>query len=120
MEPLIIRETHQTPEINLNGDAGTFSFSAKSYPENVMSFYKPVFDYIEIYKTTPSVKTTLEFNWVYFNTGTSKVIVRLILALQNCPGFEVKWYCQGEIDVMKEKGEEIRDMLEINLTIIEV
>lgn len=119
MEPLIINKTQETPLINLNGDEGIFSISGISYPENVVAFYKPVFDYIELYKLMPREKTILEFNWMYYNTGTSKAIVRMIFALKDvCKEFEVKWYCQDDLDIMIEKGIELKEMLNINLNVV--
>jgi hypothetical protein len=119
MDTLFIRKTSETPQINLNGDAGIFSITGFSYPENVVSFYKPVFDYIEEYKLNPREKTILEFNWIYYNTGTSKMIVRIILELKDLSKeFEVKWFCQNDVDIMIDKGKELKEMLDINLSII--
>ncbi len=121
MDTIVINKTQETPLIKLNGDEGIFSISGISYPENVVAYYKPVFDYIELYKTAPKQKTILEFNWMYFNTGTSKAIVRMIFALKDVsPEFEVKWFCQDDVDIMIEKGLELKEMLNINLTIVYV
>jgi hypothetical protein len=119
MEPLTINETNETPEINFDGESGLFSISGKSYPENVYEFYQVAFDYIDIYKSKPQEKTVVEFKWLYYNTATSKIIVKIILALKDVSKeFEVKWYCKKEVDLLVGKGNEIKDVLGINLTMV--
>lgn len=118
MEKLIIKATNETPEVNFDGDIGLFSISGKSYPENVYSFYKPLFDYIELYKANHSEKTTIEFRWLYYNTSTSKMIVKIIMMLKDISKeFEIKWICKKEFDVIIEKGEELKEVLGLNLNI---
>lgn len=118
MEKLIIEPTNETPQVNFNGDFGFFSISGKSYPENATSFYKPLFDYIELYKSTPHEKTTIEFKWLYYNTSTSKMIVKIIMLLKNVSKeFEINWICKKEFDVIIQKGNELKEILEINLNI---
>jgi len=119
MEPLTIIETNETPEIYFNGDSGLFSISGKSYPENVYDFYQEAFNYIDIYKSKPQKKTVIEFKWLYYNTATSKIIVKIILALKDVSKeFEVNWYCKKEVDLLIEKGNEIKDVLGINLKVV--
>jgi hypothetical protein len=124
MEPLIIPESGECPAINFNGATGLFMLSGKSYPENVNDFYKPVFDYLDHYKKAPNSKTTLEFNWLYFNTATSKIIIKLIMALKelNDQGkqVEILWKCKKTDELMVEKGEEIKDVLDIDFNIVYV
>ena len=124
MEPLVIEESGECPGINFNGDSGIFSISGKSYPENVNDFYKPVFDYLEAYKKAPKEKTVLEFNWIYFNTATSKIIIKLILALKALKDMnntvEIRWICKKTDELMVEKGEEIKEVIDIDFHIVYV
>ncbi len=121
MEPLIIEATAECPSINIDGDSGVFLISGKSYPENVNDFYKPLFDYMEIYKKTPKPKTILEFRWIYYNTATSKIIIRLISSLKHLTAtgteVEIKWRCRKDDELMIEKGEEIKNVVGMNFTI---
>ncbi len=121
MESLVINSTVQTPQIILNGETGVFSITGKSYPENVNDFYLPVFEYIEIYKSKPAGKTILDFEWLYYNTATAKIIIKIILALKNVSkDFEVRWYCKKDFDIIMEKGLEIKEVLNVNLKIISI
>ena len=121
MEQLIIEATNETPQIKCDGDNGIFSISGKSYPENVNSFYKSVFDYIDMYKANPKPKTIIEFSWLYYNTSTSKSIIKMIMQLKDLSKeFEVKWYCKKDFDLIVEKGREIKEVLNVNLNIINI
>ena len=119
MDPLIIDETDQTPRIVLNGEDGIFRFYGKSYPENVNLTYKPVFDYFENYKLNPQLKTIVNFKWLYYNTATSKIIIKILM---ECKKFnseiEVNWECQEEFDLMIEKGNEFAEVLGMKFNVI--
>lgn len=119
MEQLIIPATKETPLINFDGRNGSFSIAGKSYPENVSIFYKPIFEYIELYKSNPQEKTTVEFNWLYYNTSTAKNIIKIIMLLKDVgKEFEVKWICKKDFDIIIDKGKEIKEVLDVNLNII--
>jgi hypothetical protein len=124
MDPLIIPATSECPAINFNAETGLFSISGKSYPENANEVYKPVFDFLELYKKDPREKTILEFNWTYFNTSTFKIIIKLIRSLKEvkAPGkvAEVNWRCKKSDELMIELGEEIKEVMETDFNIIYV
>lgn len=122
MEPLLIVATNETPEVNLNADEGHFSFKGKSYPENVNDFYSEIIKYLRDYTQSPKEKTVLEFSWLYFNTATSKMIVKIIMELKAVKAqgkqFEIKWLCKSNDDLMIEKGEELKELLDIDFTVV--
>ncbi|MDO8998146.1 MAG: DUF1987 domain-containing protein [Bacteroidota bacterium] len=121
METIIIKQTNETPEIVLDAQNGNFSFSGKSFPENVNDFYGETLKYIESYIEQPKEKTNLEFNWVYFNTATSKIIVKTIMLLKSVTlkdkAFEINWKCSKDDELMLEKGEEFKELLGADFSI---
>ncbi len=120
MEKLNIEAGKETPKIHFDGETGYFSITGKSYPENVYDFYEPVFEYIELYQQNISPKTILEFNWLYYNTATSKVIMKIIMRLKEIsPDFQINWYYKKDFDLIMEKGEEIKDILDVKMIIAE-
>jgi hypothetical protein len=120
METLKIEAGKETPFIYCDGANGYFSIAGKSYPENVNDFYEPVFNYIEQYKENTPLKTTLVFNWLYYNTATSKVIMKIIMRLKEISDdFQIKWYYKKDFDLIKEKGEEIKDILDVEMVVAE-
>lgn len=115
MQTIVIPSTNETPEIVLDGPKGVFSFAGKSFPENVNDFYNEAITYMEAYTRQPLDKTVLEFRWLYFNTATSKIIVKLIMMLKNMnqPGksVEIRWYCSPDDELIIEKGNEFAELL---------
>ena len=121
METLIIEETKQTPEINFDGNNGLLKIKGKSYPENVNIFYEPLFKYIEDYKKNPASKTKIEFNWLYYNTATNKMIMRIIMFLKEAnTELEIGWYYNEGFEMIMEKGQEIKDILGIEIEIKQI
>ena len=121
MAKLIIQATKETPTVELDGQKGLFSISGKCYPENVTYFFKPILDYIEIYKEKPNENTTLVFNWLYYNTATTKNIIKIIMRLKDLSkNFQIDWICKKEFDLIIEKGKELKEILNVNMNIIEI
>ncbi len=124
MESLIITATNETPSVTLNGAEGRFTFSGKSYPENVHDFYSGIINYLQKYTLDPKEKTTLEFSWLYFNTASAKMVVKIIMELKSVKTkgklFEIKWFCKPSDDLMQEKGEELKDLLDVDFSIIHI
>lgn len=122
METLTIEPSSETPGVYLNATEGTFKFTGKSYPENVHDFYSSVLTYIENYVQNPVDKTILEFTWSYYNTATSKIMVKIIKELKKVlekgKAFEIIWRCKSTDDLMIEKGEELKDLLDVNFSVI--
>ena len=120
MKKLTIEAGKETPNIYSDGANGYFSISGKSYPENVNDFYKPFFEYIEQYRQNPASRTTLEFNWLYYNTATSKIIMQMIMQLKEIShDLQINWYYKKDFELIKEKGEEIKDILDVSMTVAE-
>ena len=73
-----ISSTPQTPFINFDGDRGLIEFSGRSTPEDTISYYKPLLDWIEEYGQEPQPNTTLNIKLEYFNTSSSKCILDVL------------------------------------------
>ena len=82
MEPLIINKTEDTPAVHLDKTAGIFEFSGKSLPEDVTSFYAPIFEWITTYGAAANDESTFVFKMTYFNTASSKIILDILMRLE--------------------------------------
>jgi len=121
MDTLHIKATKQTPEVFFDGNNGIFKISGKSYPENVTIFYKPIFDYIESFKETPSPTLEVEFNWLYYNSTTTKIILRILMLLKEIDeNFKIYWFYNEGFDMIMEKGKEIEDIMGIQINIKQI
>lgn len=119
MAKLIIKETAQCPEILFDPEKGEITISGKSYPENVNAIFQELLDAIETYKSNPQKKTTVNFHWLYYNTATSKIIVKILTDLKSAPTeLMLNWYVKKGFTMMIEKAELIKEIMDIPMEII--
>ncbi len=118
MEDLILTASSETPAINFQGNTGTFSFEGKSFPENVNEFYKPIQEYLLKYAQEPNSTTAVSFRWLYYNTATFKMIVNILLIFKEMKtSLSVNWICAKDNELMIEKGEELKEVIDLNMEI---
>jgi hypothetical protein len=109
MNPLIIESSIETPEIVLDKKTNTFLFKGKSLPENPISFYNPVLQWLENYSNDPNPETQVNFMMVYFNTSSSKIILDILkrfeLIKKSGHNVTVNWRFREDDEEMLEAGE---------------
>ncbi len=114
MEEMKIAATESSPFIHFDPKSGIFQLKGKSFPENIVNFYKPVLDWLENYIKNPNDKTLFEFEVEYFNSASTRIIVEIILHLEELlkknKEVEIKWISKKSDRLMKELGEEIKDL----------
>lgn len=122
MEALDIRATNDTPKVLLDPENNIFEISGRSLPEDVVTFYQPVLDWLDEYKTDPLDSTEFVFKYVYFNTATSKLILDILMRLeeikQSGKEVQVMWFYEQDDEDMLDLGEEFSENVEIPFEII--
>jgi hypothetical protein len=117
MEVINIKGTDDTPNVILDKENGKFEISGRSLPEDVNLFFEPIMDWIDEYAEDPLENTTFNFKLEYFNTASSKVILDILLKLEEIveDGKEVliKWHYHEDEEDMLEAGEEYADIVSI-------
>ena len=123
MRPLKIEGTEDTPSIILDKTNNVIEFSGMSLPENVTTFYEPVFKWIDEYVESPNPQTEVIMKFDYFNTSSSKVILDILMKfkeiIDNGNEVIIKWYYKEYDEDMKEAGEEYTEIVEMPSEIIE-
>lgn len=123
MEPLIINKTDDTPAIHLDKASGKFEFSGKSLPEDVSTFYAPVFEWIAAYGEDANDASTFVFKMTYFNTASSKIILDILMRLEDLhndgKNITVEWHYEEDDEDMQEAGEEYSEIVEVPFKFIE-
>ena len=71
----------QVPTVILDKIKNKFEFSGISIPEDAISFYSPIFDWLELYQDDPNEKTNVIFKMNYVNSASSKMIDRILKKL---------------------------------------
>lgn len=120
---LNISGTEDTPEIKFNSASNEFQISGRSLPEDVTSFYKPVFEWLDAFLSTTSQKSVFKFKLEYFNTASSKIILDILMKLEEVKeergsDITVEWFYDESDDDMLEAGEEYKDLVELPFHII--
>ena len=122
MEALYIEPTNDTPTIILDKGKNHFEISGKSLPEDVNSFYEPVFIWLEKYFETPNPQTSILFNLDYLNTASSKSLLSLFLILEHAitagHSVEVVWQYLVDDEDMYDVGEEYSEIIKVPFRIV--
>ena len=105
MDVINIQGTDDTPSVILDKANGKFEISGRSLPEDVNMFYEPILDWLDKYCEDPNDQTEFAFKLEYFNTASSKIILDILLKLEEImeKGKEVviKWhYHEDEEDML--------------------
>ncbi|HAN00290.1 MAG TPA: nuclear pore complex subunit [Marinilabiliales bacterium] len=124
MNPLIIRGTETTIGVILDKANGLFEFSGKSRPENVVDFFEPIFNWIDGYEKSPNDETIFSFKLDYYNSSSAKVLLRLLVRLEEIfekgNKLKVHWYYRGNDEDMRESGEDYATLVTLPFEFIEM
>lgn len=117
METIKIMGTDDTPTVILDADNDIFEISGRSLPEDVTAFYEPILNWLDDYANSPIEKTVFTFKLVYFNTASSKLLLDILMKLEQMheDGKEVliRWFYPEDDEDMQEAGEEYADIVDI-------
>jgi len=117
MDALKIQGTEDTPCVILDASTGTFEISGRSLPEDVSSFFNPVLAWLTEYGEIVSGKTTFDFKLLYFNTASSKLLLDILMKLEDfqAQGKEVliRWHFPRDDEDMEEAGQEYADIVDV-------
>ena len=117
MRVIKIQGSDDTPKVILDADNNTFEISGRSLPEDVVAFYDPILEWLDEYAQSPLDKTVFNFKLEYFNTASSKLLLDVLLKLEDMysAGHDVlvKWHYPDDDEDMEEAGEEYADIVEV-------
>jgi len=117
METIKIQGTEDTPKIMLDAENEIFEISGRSLPEDVSAFYEPVLNWLNEYSENPNSKTVFNFKLTYFNTASSKLLLDILMKLEEMheKGQDVliKWHYPEDDEDMAEAGEEYSDIVDV-------
>jgi hypothetical protein len=117
MEVIKIMGTDDTPTVILDSANNNFEISGRSLPEDVAAFYNPILEWLDKYSQNPNPKTVFNFKLIYFNTASSKMLLDVLMKLEELhnEGKDtlVKWHYPEDDEDMKEAGEEYADIVDV-------
>ena len=117
METIKIQGTEDTPRIILDAGNEFMEISGRSLPEDVSSFYEPVLNWLNEYAEKPNKKTIFNFKLTYFNTASSKLLLDILMKLEemheNGQDVLIRWHYPEDDEDMAEAGEEYADIVDV-------
>ena len=117
MQIIKIKGSDDTPSVVLDADNNIMEISGRSLPEDVAAFYDPILDWLDEYAEGPNSKTVFDFKLVYFNTASSKLILDILLKLEDLADegndVLVRWHYPEDDEDMEEAGEEYADIVDV-------
>ncbi|MBN2485857.1 MAG: DUF1987 domain-containing protein [Bacteroidales bacterium] len=117
METIKIQGTEDTPKVILDKEKEVMEISGRSLPEDVASFYDPILTWLDEYASAPNKKTVFNFKLVYFNTASSKLLLDILMKLEEIheAGNDVliRWHYPEDDEDMEEAGEEYADIVDV-------
>jgi len=117
MEIIFNEAEAQFPKVILDKDNNKFEISGQSIPEDVVSFYAPILDWLDNYIQNPNENTEVALKMVYYNTSSSKMIYEIIKRLndlyKNKHAAKILWYYAIDDEDMEEAGRKYEEMFKV-------
>lgn len=118
------QKTGSTPYVLIDEEKGYMKLEGDSFHENVVGFFKDVNNWLSNYLKTDFTRFTFDFQLVYFNSSTAKLLLNMLLELDEYASGDkkiiVNWITTEENDIIIECGEDFQEEvsnLEFNLVI---
>ncbi len=110
---LKIEATEGSPLVEFNND-GQLHISGRALPEDAVSFFAPLKEWISTYSSSPAASTVLEMDLEYFNSSASRQIIEILIQLEEMNGeVKVVWKYAESDELMKYRGQELESFVEI-------
>lgn len=76
--PIFMPASADTPRIQFVAQTMRLEIEGKSLPTSTFEFYKPLFEWLDEHLHCLEAPLTVQFNFSYFNTTSSKVILIIL------------------------------------------
>ena len=125
MHNLDIKGNNRLPEVHFKAREGLLEISGRSIPEDAPKFYDDLLDWLKEYKTEANNQITLNIQLEYFNTVTSRCLVKLLKLLEHfhidgISEIVVNWIYEDDDPDLKEVGEDYMSFIKVPFNLIPV
>ena len=122
MERLLVAATQKSPLIHMDANKGLIEIKGRATPEDTEMVFRPVFDWLNEYLKSPKEKTIVNLHFEYFNSSSTKALMRLInqlvaLAKNGNSSLEINWLYFDED--MLEYGQDFEELSGLPFNFIE-
>ncbi len=124
MEPIYVKPTPITPEIDFNFSTGVLKLKGRSIPENPKDFFTNILNWLQEYYSSPCEVSELWFEMEYINSGSSRYILEILRRIwkyqEEGKKTIVKWHYEEEDESILGLGEYYRDLIEMPIEFIRI
>jgi len=125
MENLLIESTVNHPEVNFNFSTGLLQLLGRSIPENPVTFYKPLEDWLSIFLATTPQNVILSIYLDYLNTHSTECVLFLMKKIEEYKessnnNVSIIWCFDEDDEDMETLGEDLSSLVNIPFEIKEV
>ena len=124
MKRIHIEEVGYTPGIILDSKKQIFKMTGKACPEDAIGFYEPIIDWLELYSVSPNEETVFEFKLSYYNTASSKALLKIMQFMERLKekgvSVKIKWYYYEDDEELLIAGEDYSEIIEVPFELIEI
>ncbi len=115
---LEIKRTEDAPYVFMDAEEGFIEIRGKSYPPDVSTFFEPVLNWLDAYKTQGQKEINLHLILEYFNTASSKLILDILYKLEEIDQLgnkvTVSWYYPEDDEEILDLGEEYEGLVDLS------
>lgn len=107
-----------TPNVELDTSLLSQTFKGISIPIDAVKFYQPILEFISDNQAEFLDNTCFVFEFEYYNTSSSKVILNLLKSIlkikeENKRNWTIQWLYGDEDDFMYDAGTDLEALLQI-------
>lgn len=117
MTKLIIKATENTPQVVFDVDARRFEIRGRSFPEDTVSFYEDILNWLKDSATDRKLVGAVEIYLEYFNTGT---YIRLLEIFNLCADLnnadhdlKVNWFVEENDEDSIDNAKSFLDVVHV-------
>jgi len=117
----VIRSTDVTPSLRLMPQKEYLLIKGVSCSEDVSGFYRQVLELLDAYAAMDKDRLTLYFKFEKYDTNSVQYIFQIMkrieILAESGMDVDVVWYYKEGNESMKEMGENLRDLFELQVNL---
>jgi len=107
-------QTDLTPYVLIDEERGYMKLQGESYHESIFEFFAEIKEWLNQYLNTDFSSFTLDFELIYFNSSTVKIILGILRDMDKSTGVDkitVNWITTRDNKIIIECGERFQSVL---------
>ena len=124
MKRIFVKERDFIPGVILDKDKNKSEITGKACPENLDEFYDPIFRWLDEYAATPNKQTVFDIKLVYYNTASSKALLKIMqkleIMIKNGADVKIRWFYEEDDEELLIAGEDYSELIQVPFEFIQL